>query len=90
MDMVSDMPLSMLSPGEEAVIIHLEGDRAVTSFLEANEIRPGSHARVLASGKKSILVKVNAKPTTIARDIAERIRVKPLRGDRDGSSFDEE
>lgn len=90
LDVVSDMPLSMLSPGEEAIVIHLEGDRAVRSFLEANEIRPGSHALILASGKNSILVKVNTKPTTIARDIAERIRVKPLRGEREGSSSHEE
>jgi Fe2+ transport system protein FeoA len=73
------MPLSLLSPGEEAVVIHLEEDQAVASFLRANEIKPGSHAVILASGKENVLVRVNARQTTINRDIAERIRVKPLR-----------
>ncbi len=89
MDLVSEMPLSLLSPGEEAVVIHLEGDRAVTSFLQANEIRPGSHALVMASGRESMLVKVNANQTMIARDIAEGIHVKPLRDQGGGSSDNE-
>ena len=78
-DVASNMPLSLLSPGEEAVVIHLEEDQAVASFLRANEIKPGSHAVILASGKENVLVRVNARQTTINRDIAERIRVKPLR-----------
>lgn len=73
-----EIGLSLLAPGEEAVVNRIDGDKAVMAFLDKNEIKPGRKLTVLASGNDSMLVRVEEQPTMVTRDIAEVIFVNPV------------
>lgn len=77
-DFRQEMGLSLLAPGEEAVVNHIGGDQTVLAFLDKNEIKPGRKLTVLASGNDSLLVRVKDQQTMVTRDIAEVIFVTPV------------
>lgn len=73
----TEIALSLLSPGEKAVVSSLGGGEAVETFLKNHEIKPGGTVQVLASGNDSLLVRVQSQQTVVTRDIAEEIYVRP-------------
>ena len=80
------VPLSSLKVGEEATVEfiseELEEDTDLLVYLERNEMKPGSHVRVLDATPSTGVVSVerNGHQVPLGVAVAERIRVRRVGG----------
>lgn len=73
----SALPLSALSPGQSARVLRCEAEEAARAFLEERGIRPGASLAVVAVAPDSLLVQVEAAHVSLARALAEKIKIAP-------------
>jgi len=70
-------PLAALSAGQRGHVVRCEGNDTTRAFLEKQGVRPGTSLTVLATGEASLLLQVKESHVSLARALAEAIKVEP-------------
>ncbi len=70
------IPLTSLSVGRRGHVIGCEGDDPSRTFLNEQGLRPGARVALVADAEDSLLVQVGGKHISLARSLAETIRVE--------------
>ena len=70
-------PLAMLSPGEEALVVEVQGGHGLRHRLMAMGLRPGLPVRLLhRHGAGPVLVQVGEARLALGRGLAQKILVR--------------
>ena len=69
-------PLTALSAGQTGHVVRCEVDDASTGFLEEQGVRPGRPLTMLAVSGESVLLRVGGAAVSLARGLADSIRVE--------------
>ena len=70
-------PLAMLAPGEEAVVVDVQGGHGIRNRLRAMGLNPGAPLRLLHSRKCGpLLVQVRDSRLALGRGLAQKIMVR--------------
>jgi len=75
---LQEIPLLGLSPGDEAKITHLDGEKVETGYLLKNEIKPGEEVLVMAVDDTSMLILIRGDRLVLSRELAEKVYVQPI------------
>ena len=70
-------PLTALPPGKACHVIRCDANSAECSFLDEHGIRPGASLTLQAIATDSLLVQVGEAQISLARSLAESIKVEP-------------
>jgi DtxR family Mn-dependent transcriptional regulator len=73
-----EIPLLGLSPGDEAKITHLDGEKVEMGYLLKNEIKPGEEVLVMAVDDTSMLILIRGEHLVLSRELAEKVYVQPI------------
>jgi DtxR family Mn-dependent transcriptional regulator len=73
--------LAALPAGQRAHVVRCEGNDTTRAFLEKQGVRPGTSLTVLATGEASLLLQVEESHVSLARALAEAIKVEPRKMD---------
>ena len=73
-----EIPLLELSPGDEAKITHLKGEKVETGYLLKNEVKPGEEVLVMAVDDTSMLILIRGEHLVISQELAEKVYVQPI------------
>ena len=73
-----EIPLLGLSPGDEAKITHLNGEKVETGYLLKNEVKPGEEVLVMAVDDTSMLILIRGEHLVLSRELAEKVYVQPI------------
>ncbi|MBN2050020.1 MAG: ferrous iron transport protein A [Spirochaetales bacterium] len=78
--MISSTALTELSPGEEAIVEHLQGGQGIQHRLRTLGIVEGQRVRKLSSlaAGGPVIILVNRAQVAIGRGMARKILVQPL------------
>lgn len=71
-------PLLNLSPGDEAKITHLNGEKVETGYLLKNEVKPGEEVLVMAVDDTSMLILIRGEHLVLSQELAEKVYVQPI------------
>lgn len=69
-------PLTALPAGQSGHVVRCDITDTVSAFLDEQGLRPGAAVTVLATGKDSLLVQIGTAQLSLARMVAEAIRVE--------------
>ena len=72
------VPLLGLSPGEEAKITHLDGEKIEIGYLLKNEMKPGEEVQVMAVDDTSMLILIRGEHLVLSHELAEKVYVQPI------------
>ena len=70
------LPLSRLSTGQRAHVLRCDVNEAARAFLDERGMRPGAPLAVMATAEDSLLVQVGGAHISLARSLAEAVRVE--------------
>ena len=73
-----EIPLLGLSPGDEAKITHLNGEKVETGYLLKNEVKPGEEVLVMAVDDTSMLILIRGEHLVLSQELAEKVYVQPI------------
>jgi DtxR family Mn-dependent transcriptional regulator len=73
-----EIPLLGLSPGDEAKITHLDGEKIEIGYLLKNEIKPGEEVQVMAVDDTSMLILIRGEHLVLSQELAEKVYVQPI------------
>jgi DtxR family Mn-dependent transcriptional regulator len=76
LSMLSWRPLTALLPGKACHVIRCDANSAECSFLDEHGIRPGASLTLQAIATDSLLVQVGEAQISLARSLAESIKVE--------------
>ncbi len=76
----NDQEISLLglSPGDEAKITHIKGEKVETGYLLKNEVKPGEEVLVMAVDDTSMLILIRGEHLVLSQELAEKVYVQPI------------
>jgi DtxR family Mn-dependent transcriptional regulator len=77
-DNINEIPLLLLTPGTEAKITHLGGDKVEMGYLLKHELKPGEPVLVEAMDDSSLLILTQGEHLILSRELAEKVFVQPF------------
>lgn len=72
----ASIPLSKLSTGQRGHVLGCDVNEAARAFLDERGMRPGATFAVMATAEGSLLVQVGGAYISLARSLAEAVRVE--------------
>ena len=78
LDNNQEISLLGLSPGDEAKITHLNGEKVETGYLLKNEVKPGEEVLVMAVDDTSMLILIRGEHLVLSQELAEKVYVQPI------------
>ena len=73
---LASLPLDKLSTGQRGHVIRCDVKEATRAFLDERGLRPGAPLAVMATAEDSLLVQVGEAHISLARSLAEAVRVE--------------
>jgi len=70
------LPLDKLSTGQHGHVIRCDVNEAARAFLDERGMRPGAPFAIMATAEDSLLVQVGGTHISLARSLAEAVRVE--------------
>ncbi len=72
------LPVGELSPGRKGVVLQIEADDSIRSFLQSEGIIPGAVLTLLGTGSTGILLEVSGRTIRLGQQIGRCISVREI------------